>query len=170
MLFKKLINYIYDSEINCRIEWMWDGGFTWCLLDGSYPRILKDDDTQGNSEIIKESPKSMLERSNPFLEKDWIARGCKEDIGDALCDLFEAIINHFPTSSAAIKLKDFDENREHFIICEKCGDLLDCRDLEDVFSHEHDDKFPVIDKNKNYLAHKKGDSVVWNKGNKINLN
>lgn len=31
MLFKTIFKKIYDSEINCRIEWRWDGGFNWSI-------------------------------------------------------------------------------------------------------------------------------------------
>lgn len=31
---------------------------------------------------------------------------------------------------------DRDDERQHFYICEVCGQAVDCRDLGDVFYHE----------------------------------
>ena len=170
MVFKKLLNYVYDSEINCRIEWFWDGGFTWYLIDGTkFPRILMDGDLE---ELSKNTVRSNLyseKMKNPIYEKDWIAMGNCMDIEDALCEMFDAIIKHLPNSTAAKKLKDFDENREHFLVCNKCGDLFDCRDLGDVFSHEHDDDLPKFD-GKKYVSKKQGDVKAWNGGKSIDLN
>lgn len=169
-MFKKLINYVYDSEINCRLEWNWDGGFTWSIQDSAmFPRIMHDDNLEGSLKIVTASEEFKEILSNPTLTKDWVARGCREDIDDAFYDMFDAIIKHFPKSSAAIKLKDFDENREHFVVCEKCGDLFDCRDLSDVFSHEHDEeRFPTI--TEKFVAQKEGDPTVWYDGKPTNLN
>lgn len=169
MLFKKLFKIIYDSEINCRIEWMWDNGFTWSIQNASFPRILKDDDL---NECFKETVRSERyseKMKNPVQEIDWIARGNSDDIDDALCDMFDAIIEYLPNSEAAKKLKDFNENREHFSVCQVCGDLFDCRDLGDVFSHEHGTKTPIKIKGK-YIAKREGDSEAWHDGKKINLN
>lgn len=163
--------FVYNSEINCRIEWLWDSGFTWCLLDNSYPRILKDEEFDNSSKIISRTEKDWIKANNITHEKDWIARGCEEDIDDALGKLFDAIIEHYPTSTAAIKLKDFDENREHFLVCTGCGDLFDCRDLSDVFSHEHsNEKLQKLDVSKYKKAKRKDDSNEWIDGKKINLN
>ena len=169
MLFKKLINYIYNSEINCRIEWAWDGGFTWSIQDNSFPRIWKDDNLDARLKAISKSKQYSEKIKTPIHEADWIARGNNKDIDKAFSDMFDAIIKHFPNSSAAIKLKDFYENKEHFAICAKCGDLFDCRDLGDVFSYEHNDDIPVL-KKKNPVAKKKFDIKMWNDGKSINLN
>ena len=169
MLFKKLFKIIYDSEINCRIEWLWDAGFTWALLDGSiYPRIMKDDNIDNSFKVIHQSQTDRINCNDMQYKKDWLARGNREDIDDALRDMFTAIIEHCPKSQAAINLKDFDENREHFIICNSCGDLMDCRDLGDVFEHEHD-KEVSVDTTK-IISQRKGDNVAWNDRKKINLN
>lgn len=170
MLFKTIFKKIYSSEIPCRIEWMFDSGFTWSITDGQkYPRLFIDDDSDG-AKIITESSENMLLRSNPFIEKDWIARGNEEDIEDCLCKLFDAIIIHYPNSEVAKWLSDFDKNREHFFICAKCGDIVDMRDLGNVFEHEHDElKFPKIDSSK-IISKKQGDNKAWNKGKQINLN
>lgn len=170
MLFKKLLNFVYDSEVNCRIEWVWDSGFTWYLIDGTkFPRNIMDGDLEELSKNTKRSNFYSDKMKNPIYEKDWIATGNCRDIEDALCEMFDAIIKHLPNSVAAIKLKDFDENREHFIVCQKCGDLFDCRDLGDVFSHEHNKDLPKID-GKKHIATKKGDTKAWHDGKSIDLN
>lgn len=169
MLFKTIFKKIYNSEIPCRIEWLFDEGFTWYLINNSYPRLWKDDYLDGKKAII-ESTDNMLLRNNPLLEKDWIDRGANMDIEDCLCGLFDAIIKHYPNSDAAKWLSDFDKNREHFFICAKCGDIVDMRDLGNVFEHEHDDwKFPKIDSSK-VVSKKIGDNKAWNKGRQIDLN
>lgn len=169
MMFKKLLNYVYDSEINCRIEWQWDGGFTWSIQNSSFPRIWKDNDLDQCAKTTVRSKKYSEEMKNPKQEVDWIARGNADDIENAFCEMFDAIIKHLPKSTAAIKLKDFDENREHFLVCTGCGDLFDCRDLCDVFSHEHGENPPIKIKGK-YIAKKDGDAHAWNGINKIDLN
>lgn len=30
----EILQRLYDSEINCRLEWLWQNGFDWELLDG----------------------------------------------------------------------------------------------------------------------------------------
>lgn len=30
----EILQRLYDSEINCRLSWVWQGGFEWELLDG----------------------------------------------------------------------------------------------------------------------------------------
>jgi hypothetical protein len=170
MLFKTIFKKIYESEIPCRIEWMFDHGFTWTIQNNIYPRIWLDDFIDDPTGIICESEESKIIRENPPLEKDWIARGGTKDIDDCLCQLFDAIIKHFPNSKAGEWLSDFDKNREHFIVCQKCGDLVDMRDLGNVFEHEHDEeKFPKIDSSK-IVSKKIGDDKAWNKGKQIDLN
>ena len=172
MLFKTIFKKIYDSEINCRIEWRWDGGFAWSIQNKEFPRIWKDDQKCGKKKIImlRASDKYKQEIENNELEKDWIVRGREMDIEDCLCKLYDAIIIYFPNSPAAKWLSDFDKNREHFFICAKCGDLVDKRNLGNVFEHEHDElKYPKIDSSK-IVSKKIGDNKAWNKGKQIDLN
>ncbi|MBK5202167.1 MAG: hypothetical protein JJE45_00395 [Prolixibacteraceae bacterium] len=172
MLFKTIFKKIYESEINCRIEWIWDGGFTWSIQDNKFPRIWNDDMKEGKKQSIEitASAKFKQEIEKDLSQKDWIARGKEMDLEDALCKMYDAIIFHFPNSKAAKWLSDFDKNREHFFVCAKCGDLVDKRDLGNVFEHEHDDwKFPKIDSSK-IIAKREGDNKAWNKGKQIDLN
>lgn len=169
MLFKTIFKKIYGSEIPFRIESMFDAGYTWSLQNSDYPRLWKDDYLEGKEPIV-ESEENMLLRSNPLLEKDWITRGQSMDIDDCICELCDAIVKHCPNTEAAKWIVDFDKNREHFFICAKCGDLVDKRDLGNVFEHEHDDwKFPKIDSSK-IIAKREGDNKAWNKGKQIDLN
>jgi len=172
MLFKTIFKKIYESEINCRIEWRWDGGFEWSIQDNSFPRLWKDESLMSRKQCltITSSEKCKKEMADMTLRKDWIVRGQNMDIEDAICDLCDAIIKHCPNSDAAKWLIDFDKNREHFFICNICGDLVDKRDLGNVFEHEHDeDKFSKIDSSK-IIVKKEGDNKAWNKGKQINLN
>ncbi len=170
MLFKKIFNKIHDSEINCRIEWLWDNGFTWCVLaSNKYPRILKDDELQGNDKIEWRSEKDFIEANNKTHEKDWITRGREDDIEDAFLEMIDAIIEHFPDSEFTKWIKDFNKNRDHFMICGICGDLIDKRDLGEVFEHEHKNGSPKINGD-NFIAKREGDNKAWHKGKGIDLN
>ena len=98
----EIIKQIYKSEIPCRLEWFFDAGFTWSIQDGScYPRIMKDDDIDGENKIVWESSKNILERNNPLFEKDWLVRGCNQDFDIAIKELAEAICHHEPGSGFA---------------------------------------------------------------------
>jgi hypothetical protein len=171
MLFKKVFEKIYDSEINCRLEWFWDTGFTWSIQDGTiFPRILKDGDL---GEISKKTVRSEFyskEIKNPTYEKDWIVRGESETIDGAFYDMISAIEKHFPNSKFTKWVKDYNENMEHFYICIGCGDLVDKRNLGEVFDHEHGKDSPIIDKTKKYIVKKDGDNKAWIDGNSIDLN
>jgi len=170
MLFKTIFKIIYESEINCRIEWQYDGGIVWSIRNNTYPRIWKDDVLDTNFEIFHQSTENIIENLDMGLKKDWIARGNEKEIDLALCKMYDAIIEHFPNSKASKWLKDFDENREHFFICQGCGDIVDKRDLGNVFEHEHGREIPVIIKKGKYIAKKQGDTKAWHKGNELNLN
>lgn len=167
---KELFQKIYDSEINCRIEWCWDGGFTWCISDQSkLPRIWIDNDL---SECLKKTIRSKYyskKMKNPVYEKDWLARGCEYSLEDAILKMTDAIIEHFPNSKFTQWIKDFNINREHFFYCAKCGDLVDMRDLKDVFEHEDKKDIPKANKS-NYISKKEGDNKAWHKGKRIDLN
>ena len=170
MLFKKIFQKIYDSEINIRIEWMWDGGFTWCVLGrGEFPRIFLDDNL---SECLKKTVRSKFyseKMKNPIHKVDWIERGCEDDIEDAILKLIDAIIEHFPNSEFTSWIQDFNSNREHFFFCAKCGDIIDNRDMGDVFKHEHKKNISKV-KGDNYISKKEGDNKAWHKGKSFDLN
>lgn len=163
MLFKKVFEKIYESEINCRLEWRWDGGFVWSIQNDEWPRIWKDDD-------IQDDYKRISRMDGNKLEKDWIDRGSSDTIDGAFYDMINSIEKHFPNSAFTKWVKDYNENMDHFYICQGCGDLVDMRDLGNVFEHEHNKKVPVIDKNKKYIAKREGDNKEWNDGKSIDLN
>lgn len=96
------IEAIYNSEINCRLEWLWDAGFTWSIQNSDYPRLMIDDDLSGDFKIITETSKSMLSRTDPFIKKDWVERGSNYSFEDSVKELAEAICRLFPNSSFAL--------------------------------------------------------------------
>ena len=171
MLFKKVFEKIYDSEINCRLEWLWDGGFTWSISDGTkFPRIVKDCDLDNSYGRTVSSQSYLNEIKNTLYEKDWIERGNSETIDGAFYDMISAIEKHFPNSKFVKWVRDYNENMEHFYICSGCGDLVDKRNIGEVFDHEHGKQVPLIDKTKNYIAHRQEDGNAWLKGKSIDLN
>jgi len=95
----KLIKRIYDSEIPCRLEWWFDCGFTWSVQDGEkYPALWRHDEMDNNVEIICETDENILERNNPLLEKDWLARGNHSNFESAVLELADAIVKYYPES------------------------------------------------------------------------
>jgi hypothetical protein len=99
MKLVEIIESIYDSEIPCRIEWMFDGGFTWSIQNGNFPRIWKDD--RNGVDIITETDEHFLQSINPLLEKDWVERGSNYSFTEAIKELSNAICKHFPDSKFA---------------------------------------------------------------------
>lgn len=93
-----VIENIYNSEIPCRIEWMFDSGFTWSIQDNNYPRIWKDNYLQDNIKIIAESDINILLKNNPLLEVDWIERGFNPSFYGAVIEMANAICKHYPKS------------------------------------------------------------------------
>jgi len=96
-----VIESIYESEIPCRIEWVYDGGFTWSIQNKDYPRLWKDDAMDGEQKILCETPENMLLRNNPLLEKDWIARGSNYSFVDTIRELADKICELYPESKLA---------------------------------------------------------------------
>ena len=97
-----IIEKIYESEIPCRIEWMFDMGFVWSIIDGQkYPRLFIDDDLDGRREIITESPENMLLRNDPFIEKDWIYRDSDQSLKTAVMNLAYKICELYPKCQLA---------------------------------------------------------------------
>jgi len=100
----RVIKAIYDCEVNCRLEWFWDSGFTWSVLDGQcYPRVAIDDDTDGAREVVFESVDSILIRSQPLPEKDWSRRGGHEDFDTAVRQMAEAVIEVYPLTAETLR-------------------------------------------------------------------
>ena len=96
-----IIESIYESEIPCRIEWMYDLGFTWSVQNSDYPRLWKDEQIEGNQKIVCESVENSLLRNNSLLEKDWIARGSNYSFTEAIRELADKICELFPESKLA---------------------------------------------------------------------
>lgn len=96
-----ILESIYESEISCRIEWIFDGGFTWSIQDGKYPRLWKDDNIDNVNEILCENVENRLLRNNLILEKDWLARGNDYSLANSIQQLAEKVIELFPESKLA---------------------------------------------------------------------
>jgi hypothetical protein len=58
---------------------------------------------------------------------------------------------------------------KHFLKCEKCGQLVDMRDLSNVFEHEHDESIPDL-KGKKFIAKRKDEDIAWYDGKQISIN
>lgn len=98
MYYNTIFQKIYDSEINCRIEWCFDGGVTWSIQNSEFPRIWKDDVIDNNKINYMTSNEYNIKSSNNVLTKDWIARGTEENFEKAFNKLIDAIIECFPNS------------------------------------------------------------------------
>jgi hypothetical protein len=93
----KIIQQIYKSEIPVRIEFMYDMGFCWSLIDEKiFPRIFYDFKLEG---VAIEN--ILTKDKVPVFEKDWIAKGVSQSFDDAIKKLCEAIVEHLPESSFA---------------------------------------------------------------------
>lgn len=95
---------IYDSEIPIRLEWVWDGGFTWALITGSaeyYPRVWNDDSLDGATTAMQSDVGARAADAGQFLRKDWLARGSEETVQAAVARLGDAILKHLPASAFA---------------------------------------------------------------------
>lgn len=90
----KIIQQIYKSEIPVRIEFMYDMGFCWSLLDETiFPRVFYDFKLEG---VAKEN---ILSKDQvPVFEKDWIDKGVSQSFEDAVKNLCESIIKYLPDS------------------------------------------------------------------------
>ena len=89
---------LYDCEINCRVEWAWDGGFVWVWNDRSYPRVWVDDGLAGVRETVLAQSDEAARASDKaqFLAPDWRARGTEPTIEEAVTALAEAINRRIP--------------------------------------------------------------------------
>jgi len=90
---------IYRSEIPIRLEWVYDGGFTWSLIKqgrDQWPRVWNDDSLGGDSCSMQTDTAARLADQGQFLRKDWLERGSAETIEAAMTELLEAIKKHHP--------------------------------------------------------------------------
>ena len=90
-----IIQQIYNSEIPVRLEFMYDMGYCWNLIDEKkFPRIFYDFKLEG---VAIEN--SLSVDKVPIFEKDWLARGISGSLEMAIKDLSEAIVKYLPESS-----------------------------------------------------------------------
>lgn len=95
---------IYRSEINIRLEWVWDGGFTWVLVKSTperYPRVWNDDTLDGAETLIQSDAGARAADAGQFLHADWWARGSEPTIEAAVTCLADAVTEHYPDSRFA---------------------------------------------------------------------
>ena len=97
----EIIESIYDSEIPCRMEWLFDGGYVWSIQNNDYPRLFQDNSFEDNIKIVAENIDNILLRNNPILGKDWIERGCNYSFPEAVKELASVACKHFPDSKFA---------------------------------------------------------------------
>lgn len=97
-----VIKAIYECEYACRIEWMYDAGFTWSLTDDQYSRLMLDDDLDGST-VVWETSESILLRAQPLPEKDWLDRGNDYDFDTAVRQLAGAIIKRYQSAARTLK-------------------------------------------------------------------
>ena len=91
----KILQKIYESEIPVRIEFMYDMGYCWSLIDETiFPRVFYDFQLEGVT------IENVLTRDKiPVFEKDWLAKGISNSFEQAVKDLCEAIIKYLPENS-----------------------------------------------------------------------
>jgi hypothetical protein len=90
----EILQQIYNSEIPARIEFMFDLGFCWNLIDEKkFPRIFYDFQLEG---LTIEN--SLSQDRVPFFEKDWIEKGVSATFEDAVMALSESVVKYFPDS------------------------------------------------------------------------
>jgi hypothetical protein len=105
-----VLKRIYDSEINIRIDWLWDGGYTWAIIEGYkegvVPRVAYDDYLEGAFKFISITKDHKRDLNSPqFQNIDWIERGGSHDIAEAISQLAEAVARHNPGSDFEIWYK-----------------------------------------------------------------
>lgn len=97
-----LLQRMYDSEINFRLECMWDGGFTWSLTASDReqrPRVQIDDELSGDFEFLCITEAYRTEVATiPHLIPDWLDRGGAYSIEVAVRELSDSICKHYPAS------------------------------------------------------------------------
>ena len=113
VLVGDLLQEIYDTEWPIRLEYVWDGGWTWALVGNNgpveerrFPRVWFDNQLQGKQIAIcvSESAREQME-SIPMQEPDWVARGHCKTIEQACFNLAEALSIYKPNSDFAKKWK-----------------------------------------------------------------
>jgi hypothetical protein len=91
----KILQQIYNSEIPVRIEFMYDMGFCWSLIDEKvFPRVFYDFQIEG---VTIENV--LTKDKCPVFEKDWLLKGISNTFEGAVKDLCESILKHLPDSS-----------------------------------------------------------------------
>lgn len=108
---------IYASEISIRLEWVWDGGFTWALIGSSseyFPRVWNDDSLDESTTIMQSDEGARAADAGQFLRKDWLARGSEDTVQAAVTRLGDAILEHMPESAFANQWRtDWPSKQRH---------------------------------------------------------
>jgi hypothetical protein len=110
----EIVYRLYASEIEFRLENMFDDGYRWAILGNveeptqeiNLRRIeiddIIEDREQGKERIIWQSDQMKLEREIPhFIKRDWLMRGAEDQFVLAIKKLAEAACTLYPTSDFA---------------------------------------------------------------------
>lgn len=100
---------IYDTEWPIRLEYVWDGGWTWSLIghnglpeDRKFPRVWFDDQLAGeNTPVCISAEAAAQMESLPVQERDWLARGYAKSIEEAASQLADVLSRQAPDSDFA---------------------------------------------------------------------
>jgi len=98
----EILRRLYESEIPVRLEWMFDGGFTW-VLPNNYnrdriPRLMYDNSFGEETLVDFRDKKQQINESFQILQPDWHKRGNNHDLKIALKELADATCEVYPTS------------------------------------------------------------------------
>ena len=98
------MQFIYDTEWPIRLEYVWDGGWTWSLIghnglpeDRKFPRVWFDDQLAAINVPMCISPEAAAQiESIPTQEQDWLARGSAPSIEEAVSQLASELNSRIP--------------------------------------------------------------------------
>jgi hypothetical protein len=92
---------IYAARIPGRIEWMFDHGFVWVLVNGNtdgklLPRTWVDDALSDVRTVVESEPAAQAHARSQMLTCDWLRRGRERTFDAAVAALAAAIAGEFP--------------------------------------------------------------------------
>ena len=99
----EVLHRIYQAEIPGRIEWMFDDGFVWVLVNRQrdLPRLWMDDALSGHRTVAQSELAARGGERAQFLTADWQERGREHSLAAAVAALGDAIVRHYEDSEFA---------------------------------------------------------------------